>query len=161
VSLSFELWTDGACSGNPGPGGWAYILLARRADGSIAKERQGYGGDPDTTNNRMELKAAIEGLRALTQPTSITIHPDSSYLVDSFTKWLPGWQRKNWIASTKEPVKNKDLWLELLEVTAPHTVSWRRVKGHHTVELNNRADRLAVHARDIAAGRIPSGTPPD
>ena len=95
VSLSFELWTDGACSGNPGPGGWAYILIARGADGAIVKERQGFGGDPATTNNRMELKAAIEGLRALVRPVAITIRPDSSYLEEAFTKrWLAGWQRK-------------------------------------------------------------------
>jgi ribonuclease HI len=159
--MRFELWPDGACSGNPGPGGWAYILVARRADGSVAKQQERFGGDPATTNNRMELKAAIEGLRALTRPAAITIHPDSSYVEDAFTKqWLAGWQRNGWVTSAKQPVKNKDLWLELLEATAPHTVSWRRVKGHGTVALNNRADALAVHARDIAAGRIPPGTPP-
>lgn len=159
--MRFELWPDGACSGNPGPGGWGYVLVARDADGTIARQQEGYGGDPTTTNNRMELKAVIEGLRALSRPVAITIHPDSSYVEHAFTKrWLAGWQRNNWVTSSKQPVKNKELWLELLEATARHTVSWRRVKGHSTAALNNRADALAVHGRDIAAGRIPPGTPP-
>jgi ribonuclease HI len=160
VALITELWTDGACSGNPGPGGWAYILIARRPDSTVAKKLEAHGGEHMTTNNRMELKAALEGLLALTRPTTITIHPDSAYLANPFTKgWLAKWQRNGW-KSGKNPVKNQDLWVALLAAIEPHTVTWKRVKGHGTAALNNRCDALAVHERDIQAGRIPVGTPP-
>jgi ribonuclease HI len=159
--LTTELWTDGACSGNPGPGGWAYILVARRDDGTIAKALEGYGGEKATTNNRMELTAALEGLRALARPTAVTIHPDSAYLEESFTKGrLRNWQRNGWKTASKKPVKNQEMWVALLEATRPHTVTWKRVKGHSTVALNNRCDELAVHQRDIQAGLIAVGTPP-
>ncbi len=154
-----ELWTDGACSGNPGPGGWAYILLARAQDGSIAKQVQCSGGERHTTNNRMEMMAALEGLRALQRPTAVTICPDSSYLTKAFTDgWLVKWQRNGW-KSGRNPVKNQDLWLELLEAARPHQITWARVKGHADVALNNRCDQLAVRERDIQARRIASGAP--
>jgi ribonuclease HI len=159
VALVTELWSDGACSGNPGPGGWAYILIARRLDGTVAKQLEGYGGEEMTTNNRMELKAALQGLLALTRPTTLTIHPDSAYLANAFTQgWLGKWQTNGWKSGNK-PVKNQDLWGALLDAIAPHTVMWKRVKGHSTVALNNRCDVLATHERDIHAGRIPAGTP--
>jgi ribonuclease HI len=160
VAFITELWCDGACSGNPGPGGWAYILLARRPDGSVAKKLEGHGGEDMTTNNRMELRAVVEGLLALTRPTTTTIHPDSAYLANAFTEgWLAKWQSNGW-KSGKKPVKNQDLWVALLAAIEPHTVTWKRVKGHSTAALNNRCDALAVHERDIHAGRIPVGTPP-
>jgi ribonuclease HI len=160
VTITTELWTDGACSVNPGPGGWAFILVARAADGNIVKQLERYGGEPHTTNNRMELTAALRGLHALSRPTVLTILPDSAYLTDPFLKgWLAKWQTNGWKAGRK-PVKNKDLWLELLEAVTPHTATWERVKGHSDSELNNRCDQLATHARDIQAGRIPEGTPP-
>jgi len=138
VAFITELWTDGACSGNPGPGGWAYILIARRLHGTVAKKLEGHGGEHRTTNNRMELKAAREGSLALTHPTTITIHPDSAYLANSFTEgWLANWQRNGW-RSGKKPVKNQDLWVALLAAIEPHSVTWKRVKGHGTAALNNR-----------------------
>ncbi len=161
MAITTELWTDGACSGNPGPGGWSFVLVARDPDGRIVKQVEGHGGHPDTTNNRMEMTAALEGLRALRRPTTLTILPDSSYLTDAFVKgWLVRWQRNGWKGSNKEPVKNQDLWLALLQAIAPHTVTWRRVKGHAHSALNNRCDQLAVHERDIHAGRIAPGCPP-
>jgi ribonuclease HI len=160
VALVSELWCDGACSGNPGPGGWAYILIARRCDGTVAKQVEGHGGENMTTNNRMELRAALEGLLALTRPATLTIHPDSAYLANAFTEgWLGKWQGNGW-KSGKKPVKNQDLWVALLKAISPHTVTWKRVKGHSTVALNNRCDLLATHERDIHAGRIPGGTRP-
>jgi ribonuclease HI len=160
VAFTTELWTDGACSGNPGPGGWAFVLVARRRDGTIIKQLEGHGGERDTTNNRMEMSAALQGLRALSRPTAVTILPDSSYLTNAFVDgWLAKWQRNGW-KSGRKPVKNQDLWLALLEAVAPHTVTWERVKGHASSALNNRCDQLAVHERDIHAGRIPVGTKP-
>jgi ribonuclease HI len=160
VAFTIELWTDGACSGNPGPGGWAFVLVARGPDGTIVKQLEGYGGERETTNNRMEMAAALHGLRVLTRPTAVTILPDSSYLTNAFVNgWLVKWQRNGW-KSGREPVKNQDLWRALLEATAPHTVAWQRVKGHASSPLNNRCDQLAVHERDIHAGRIPVGTSP-
>ena len=159
VALVTELWSDGACSGNPGPGGWAFILIARRPDGTVAKKLEGHGGEEMTTNNRMELKAALEGLLALTRPTTLTIHPDSAYLTSAFTEgWLGKWQSSGW-KSGKKPVKNQDLWVALVDAIEPHTVTWKRVKGHSTVAPNNRCDILATHERDIHAGRVPAGTP--
>jgi ribonuclease HI len=138
MAFTTELWTDGACSGNPGPGGWAYILVARRADGTIAKALEGYGGEKATTNNRMELTAALEGLKALIRPTAVTIHPDSAYLEESFTKgWLESWQRNGWKTAGKKPVKNPDLWMALLEATGPHTVTLEAGQG----PLDGRAEQ--------------------
>ena len=151
--MRLELWTDGACSGNPGPGGWAAILVARRADGTIAKQRELVGAAPQTTNNRMELQAVIEGLRALDRPTALTVHTDSTYVMDAIVKrWHVGWTARGWLTTAKQPVKNQDLWQELLALLAPHSVGWERVKGHAGVELNERCDELAVAAyrRDSA-----------
>ena len=160
MDYTTELWTDGACSGNPGPGGWAFVLIARGRDGTELKRMEGSGGDAHTTNNRMELAAALHGLKALRRPTEVEVCPDSSYLVNAFVKgWLTKWQRNGWRRSDKGAVENQDLWQQLLEASAPHTLTWRQVKGHAHHELNNRCDELAVHERDIHAGRIPRGTP--
>jgi ribonuclease HI len=143
-----ELWTDGACSGNPGPGGWAAILLWR------GHERELSGGEPTTTNNRMELMGVIAGLRALQRPSRVLILTDSAYLERAFTDgWLERWKRNGWRTAAKKPVANQDLWEALDEATDGHTIRFRRIKGHAGVELNERADRLAVAARDVAAGR--------
>ena len=145
--VHFELWTDGACSGNPGPGGWAAILVARRADGTIAKHVELSGGEPQTTNNRMELQAVIEGLRALQRASAVTVHIDSSYVMDAVTKrWCDGWQARGWKTAAKQPVKNRELWEALLALLDVHTVRWRKVKGHAGVELNERCDEMAVAA---------------
>jgi ribonuclease HI len=145
--MQFELWTDGACSGNPGPGGWAAILVARRADGTIAKQLELAGGDPATTNNRMELQAVIEGLRALQHPSAVTVHIDSSYVMDAITKrWYERWKARGWKTADKQPVKNRELWEALLALLEGHTVSWKKVRGHAGVQLNERCDELAVAA---------------
>jgi ribonuclease HI len=145
--VRFELWTDGACSGNPGPGGWAAILVARRADGTIAKHVELSGGEPHTTNNRMELRAVIEGLRALRRSSAVTVHTDSSYVMDAITKrWYDGWRARGWTTASKQPVKNRDLWEELLALLVGHTVTWEKVRGHAGVQLNERCDELAVAA---------------
>ncbi|HUR87030.1 MAG TPA: ribonuclease HI [Solirubrobacteraceae bacterium] len=145
--MDVELWTDGACSGNPGPGGWAAILIARRPDGSTAKHVELSGGDAATTNNRMELQAVIEGLRALRRRSAVTVHIDSSYVMDAITKrWHVGWKARGWRTAAKQPVKNQELWEALLEELERHDVSWRKVRGHAGVELNERCDELAVAA---------------
>ena len=145
--VQIELWTDGACSGNPGPGGWAAILVARDDAGAVVRERELSGGDASTTNNRMELRAVIEGLRALRRPSSVTIYIDSSYVMDAIVKrWYVGWQARGWKTSMKQPVKNRELWVELLAALEPHDVTWRKVRGHAGVELNERCDELAVAA---------------
>lgn len=136
-----DIYTDGACSGNPGPGGWGAILVYGE------KEREIAGFEPMTTNNRMELTAAIEALRLLKQPCAVSIYSDSSYLVNAFVKkWLASWQRNNWLKSDKKPVENQDLWQELLSLTAIHEVSWIKVKGHSDHPYNNRCDGLATGA---------------
>lgn len=132
-----EIFCDGACSGNPGPGGYGAIL---RYGGRI-KELS--GGAKDTTNNRMEMTAAIEALRQLTRPCRAIITTDSQYLVKGMTEWIAGWQRKGWRNSKKEPVMNKDLWELLLTLTKPHTVQWKWVRGHAGHVENERCDELA------------------
>ena len=145
--MKVELWTDGACSGNPGPGGWAAILVAREPSGAISKQVELSGGDRATTNNRMELQAVIEGLRALQRPSSVTVHIDSSYVMDAIVKrWYVGWQARGWKTSAKQPVKNQELWEALLAALVPHEVAWKKVRGHAGVELNERCDELAVAA---------------
>ncbi|MEA2219446.1 MAG: ribonuclease [Solirubrobacteraceae bacterium] len=145
--MDLELWTDGACSGNPGPGGWAAILVARDDDGRVVKQVELSGGDPATTNNRMELQAVIEGLGALTRPSEVVVHIDSSYVMDAIVKrWHVGWKARGWKTSAKQPVKNRELWEALLAALEPHTVTWRKVRGHAGVELNERCDELAVAA---------------
>ena len=134
-----RLFTDGACSGNPGPGGWGAILQYK------GQEKELSGGDPMTTNNRMELLAAIEGLSALKQPCRVTLTSDSKYLVDAVTKgWVYGWQKKGWVKSDKKPALNVDLWERLLPLIAAHDVRYHWVKGHAENEYNNRCDELAV-----------------
>ena len=128
------LYTDGACSGNPGPGGWGVVLRWQ------GKEREMYGGDPLTTNNRMELMAAIQALEALQRPATVNLHTDSKYLLDGITKWIKSWQRNGWLTSARKPVKNDDLWRRLTEAMSRHEVTWLWVKGHAGDPGNERAD---------------------
>lgn len=132
-----EIWTDGACSGNPGPGGWGAIM---KFDGT---ERELFGGDADTTNNRMELMAAIASLEALTRPCHVDLHTDSQYLRGGVTAWIHNWKKRGWTTADKKPVKNIELWKRLDEARARHEVEWHWVKGHAGNELNERADELA------------------
>jgi len=131
------MWTDGACKGNPGIGGWG--VLMRYGD----HRKELFGGDPLTTNNRMELTAVIQGLRALSRPCRVDLHVDSAYVMNGIQKWLPGWKRNDWRTSDKKPVKNAELWRELDDEIARHQVSWTWVKGHSGDEGNERADQLA------------------
>jgi ribonuclease HI len=131
------IYTDGACSGNPGAGGWGAVLRW----GAVTKEL--HGGDPATTNNRMELMAAIQALEALNRPSAVQLYTDSKYVLDGITKWIDGWQRKGWVTASRQPVKNVDLWQRLLAAMAPHQVSWHWVKGHNGDPGNERADELA------------------
>ena len=131
------IYTDGACSGNPGPGGWGAVL---RWNGT---EKELHGRDPQTTNNRMELTAAIRALEALNRPSRVQLHTDSTYLLNGVTKWLAGWQRNGWRTSAKKPVKNEDLWRRLIEAMNGHEITWVWVKGHAGEEGNERADTLA------------------
>lgn len=134
------IYTDGACSGNPGPGGWAAILRF----GPHEKVLQ--GGASLTTNNRMELRATIAAFQALTRPCVVEIHTDSEYVKKGITEWLPGWVSNGWRTKNKQPVKNQDLWRALQAAIRPHRVTWRWVKGHAGDEFNERADQLAVSA---------------
>ena len=136
-----EIFTDGACKGNPGPGGWGVLLRYRTAEKEIEKEL--YGGEPQTTNNRMELMAAIEGLKALKKACSVTLTTDSQYVRKGITEWLPGWKRKNWRTASGQPVKNQDLWQLLDEQNSRHTIDWRWIKGHAGHRENEIADQLA------------------
>jgi ribonuclease HI len=131
------IYTDGACSGNPGPGGWGAILI------SGVHEREICGGELETTNNRMELMAAIQALEALKRPCKVELHTDSQYLRTGITEWLAGWKARGWKTAAKQPVKNEDLWKRLDEARKRHDVDWRWVKGHAGHELNERADALA------------------
>lgn len=135
-------FTDGACSGNPGPGGWGVLLIAREGD-AVLKERELKGGEADTTNNRMEMLAAINALEALERPSAVTIVTDSAYVKGGITEWIHGWKRRGWKTSTKKSVKNVDLWQRLDEATQRHDVSWEWVKGHAGHPENERADELA------------------
>ncbi len=134
---SVEMWTDGACKGNPGPGGWGVWM--RSGD----HERELFGGEPLTTNNRMELTAVIEGLRALKRPCAVTLYVDSTYVMHGLTRWLAGWKRNGWMTSAKKPVKNAELWRALDAEVARHEVTWVWVKGHAGDMGNERADALA------------------
>lgn len=135
-------YTDGACSGNPGPGGWGALLQAKAGD-TVLKERELKGGEADTTNNRMELLAAIHALEALERPSIITVVTDSAYVKGGITEWLRSWKRNDWRTATKKPVKNEDLWRRLDEAAARHQVTWAWVKGHAGHPENERADALA------------------
>lgn len=135
-------YTDGACSGNPGPGGWGVLLLAREA-GAVVKERTLQGGEAMTTNNRMELLAAISALETLARPSEIIIVTDSAYVKNGVTEWIHGWKRNGWRTAGKDPVKNVELWQRLDQAAARHRVQWRWIKGHAGHEENERADALA------------------
>ncbi|HRW15036.1 ribonuclease HI [Amaricoccus sp.] len=135
-------YTDGACSGNPGPGGWGAVLVARDGD-EILKERELSGGEPATTNNRMELMAAIAALEALERPSRLTVVTDSAYLRDGVMRWIHGWKRNGWRTADRKPVKNEDLWRRLDAVAGRHEVAWDWVKGHAGHPENERADALA------------------
>ncbi len=168
MSEQVRIWTDGACSGNPGPGGWGAIVEI-----GDAPRVELYGGDPDTTNNRMEMTAAIRGLESLPRETAhdVILTTDSDYLVKGITQWIHGWKRKGWISSTRKPVANRDLWERLDELNRRHRVRWQWVKGHSGHAENERADRLAVGAIDEIRSRggvysvgvdpEPSGAPAD
>jgi ribonuclease HI len=137
-----ELWTDGGCKPNPGPGGWGAILVFRGA------ERELSGFDPQTTNNRMELTAAAEGLAALNRRCRVRVFTDSEYLKNGITRWHKGWVRKNWRNAAGDPVANMDLWQRILELAKAHDIEWQWVRSHVGIAFNERADRLATEARE-------------
>jgi ribonuclease HI len=141
-----EIYTDGACRGNPGPGGWGAVLIAG------AHRKTLHGGARETTNNRMELTAAIEALKALRGRQAVVLHTDSRYLMDGIREWLPGWKKRGWKTAAKKAVKNQDLWQALDAVAQKHDVSWRWVKGHSGHELNDEADALANRGIDELVG---------
>jgi ribonuclease HI len=143
-----EIFTDGACKGNPGPGGWGAILRMGK------HEKEMSGGEPQTTNNRMEMTAVIKSLRALIEPCEVTLYTDSRYVIDGITKWVHGWKRNGWINASKQPVRNADLWHELIDAAQRHTVAWEWVRGHAGHPENERADRLASDAA-VEAGKPP------
>lgn len=132
-----DIFTDGACKGNPGPGGWAAILRMG------AHEKELTGGEAATTNNRMEMTAILRGLSALNEPCAVTIHTDSRYVIDGMTQWIFGWQKRGWLNAAKKPVANEDLWRELIAAARPHKVSWEWIKGHSGHPENERCDALA------------------
>lgn len=138
-------YTDGACSGNPGPGGWGVLMIARDGE-TVLKERTLSGGEALTTNNRMELMAAISALEALSRPSDITVVTDSAYVKNGVSEWIHGWKRNGWKTSTNKPVKNSDLWQRLDSARSPHKVTWQWIKGHAGHAENERADELARHA---------------
>jgi ribonuclease HI len=135
-------YTDGACSGNPGPGGWGALLVAREGD-TVVKERELSGGEALTTNNRMELLAAIHALESLARPSTITVVTDSAYVKNGISSWMHGWKRNGWRTADKKPVKNVELWQRLDEARTRHDVTWKWVKGHAGHPENERADALA------------------
>ena len=135
-----EIFTDGACSGNPGPGGWAAILRSGK------HEREISGGEVATTNNRMELMAAIRALSLLKKPSSVVLHTDSRYVMDGASKWMKGWKKNGWKTADKKPVKNEELWRALDDAMAPHKIAWRWVEGHAGHPENERCDQLARDA---------------
>jgi ribonuclease HI len=139
-SETVTLFTDGACSGNPGPGGWGALLRFRGVDRELS------GGERETTNNRMELMAVIRGLEALKRSCSVVVVTDSRYVMDGLTKWMAGWKRNGWRTANKKPVKNQDLWQRLDKAVSEHDVDWRWVKGHSGHDENERVDQLAREA---------------
>ncbi len=136
------IYTDGACSGNPGPGGWGALLIAKNGDITL-KSREIFGGEAETTNNRMELTAAIEGLNALERESTVTVITDSAYVKDGISKWMHGWKKNGWKTAAKKPVKNEELWKALDKAQARHQVKWEWVKGHAGHPENEIADGLA------------------
>ena len=141
------MYTDGSCSGNPGPGGWAAVMIFG------GYQREIMGAEAETTNNRMELTAAIEGLNALKEKCKVILHTDSAYLHNAFTKgWIDNWQKNGWKTSSKKPVENKDLWEKLIRLSNKHRIVWKKVKGHSDNTLNNLVDRLCVEVRQQKFG---------
>lgn len=138
--MSIEIYTDGACSGNPGPGGWGSVLLYN------GHRKELSGGEKETTNNRMELMAVIRAMQALKRPSEVTINTDSIYVMKGMTEWIANWKARDWKTAAKKPVKNVDLWKELDSALEPHKVNWKWVKGHSGVVENERADELATGA---------------
>ena len=141
-----EIWTDGGCKPNPGPGGWAAILRAK------GQERELSGAEAMSTNNRMELTAAAAALEALKRPCNVVLHTDSEYLRNGVTRWHTGWVRRNWRNAAGDPVANLDLWQRVLAAAAPHIIDWRWIRGHAGDPMNERADALATRARDGLGG---------
>ena len=137
-----EIYTDGACRGNPGPGGWGALLISGKHQKTM------HGGDPETTNNRMELTAAIEALNALKGHSSVILYTDSKYVMDGINEWMPNWIKRGWKTAARKPVKNKDLWQALDEATGRHEIDWRWVKGHNGDPGNEMADELANRGID-------------
>lgn len=142
MNKQVTLYTDGACSGNPGPGGWACVLVYKKT------EKELFGGSEETTNNRMEMTAVIEGLKALKEPCEVDLYTDSKYVLEGATKWLQGWEEKGWKKADKKPVLNVDLWQELSSLLKQHQITWHWVKGHAGDPYNERVDALAVQQRD-------------
>ena len=140
-----ELFTDGACKGNPGPGGWGALLRLGKHEKELS------GGESDTTNNRMEMMAVIRGLEALIEPCEVAIYTDSRYVMDGMTKWIEGWQKRGWKSASKQPVRNQDLWHELIEAASKHTLEWNWVRGHNGHPENERVDRIASDAAEAIA----------
>ena len=139
-----EIFTDGACKGNPGPGGWGALLRMGRHEKELS------GSDPATTNNRMELTAAIRALQALVEPCRVTLHSDSKYVLEGITRWVHGWKKNGWKTAAKKPVQNAELWHELIEAAGRHEVEWVWVKGHDGHPENERVDALACAAAEAA-----------
>lgn len=139
-----DIFTDGACKGNPGPGGWGALLRMGRHEKELS------GGDPDTTNNRMEMTAVIRALNALIEPCEVQLHTDSRYVIDGITRWVHGWQKNGWVNASKKPVRNAELWHDLIEAARPHRIEWIWVKGHSGHPENERVDQLACDAAEAA-----------
>ncbi|MGH8166548.1 MAG: ribonuclease HI [Woeseiaceae bacterium] len=142
MTVRVDIYTDGACRGNPGPGGWGAVLVAGRHRKAL------YGGERETTNNRMELKAAIEALRALKGRQAVLLHTDSKYLLEGVSKWLPGWKARGWKTAARKPVRNQDLWETLDALAGKHDITWKWVKGHSGHAGNDEADALANRGID-------------
>lgn len=140
-----QIFTDGACKGNPGPGGWAALLR------NGVNEKEIHGGEQETTNNRMELTAVIEALRALKEPCEIELYSDSKYVIDGITQWIHGWKKRGWKNASKDPVKNKDLWQVLDEEASRHKIKWNWVKGHDGHDENERVDQIASAQAEMIA----------
>ena len=140
-----DVFTDGACKGNPGPGGWGALLRMGQ------HEKELCGGEVQTTNNRMEMTAVIAALNALIEPCAVTVHTDSRYVIDGITKWVDGWKKRGWVNASKQPVKNADLWHDLIAAAARHTIAWQWVKGHSGHPENERVDRIASDEADRQA----------
>jgi ribonuclease HI len=154
MSDRVKIYTDGACSGNPGPGGWGALLMMG------GKEKEVSGAEPNTTNNRMELMAAISALEALTRPCAVDLYTDSQYVRNGISTWIKGWKAKGWLTADRKPVKNEDLWKRLDEARTRHDVAWHWVKGHADDALNNRVDGMARAAIEAmrAGTKHPSGS---